>query len=73
MFGTEPLPAGHPLWAAPGVTVTPHLAGDAASFLDELAAQFVDNAGRWLDGRPLRNVVDKRCGFVPSSPGGEPE
>ncbi len=23
----EPLPAGHPLWSAPGVTITPHVAG----------------------------------------------
>ena len=27
--------------------------------------QFVDNAGRWLDGKDLVNVVDKAKGYVP--------
>ncbi|CAN5400272.1 2-hydroxyacid dehydrogenase [soil metagenome] len=26
----EPLPAGHPLWSAPGLLLTPHVAGDTA-------------------------------------------
>ena len=25
----EPLPAGHPLWSAPGLLLTPHVAGEA--------------------------------------------
>lgn len=65
VFAVEPLPAGHPLWTAPGVVVSPHLSGDAAGWRDALAAQFVDNARRFLAGEPLRNVVDKRLGFVP--------
>lgn len=64
VFETEPLPAEHPLWNAPGVTVSPHISGDAAGWLDSLARQFADNAQRFLDGRPLANVVDKRLGFV---------
>ena len=62
VFETEPLPPDHPLWTAPGVVVSPHLAGDNATCRDELAAQFVDNAERWLDGAPLQNLVDKRLG-----------
>ena len=64
VFETEPLPAAHPLWDAPGVTISPHMSGDAVGWLDTLAHQFADNALRFLDGRPLNNVVDKRLGFV---------
>lgn len=64
---TEPLPPGHPLWTTPGVTITPHLSGDALGWLDALADQFLDNAERFVAGRPLLNVIDKRLGFVPSN------
>jgi phosphoglycerate dehydrogenase-like enzyme len=66
VFATEPLPPDHPLWATPGVVVTPHMAGDALGWLDTLAQQFVDNAHRWLEGAELVNVVDKKLGFVPT-------
>ena len=72
VFETEPLPPGHPLWSAPGVAVSPHMSGDAIGWKDTLARQFVDNAHRWLDGRPLLNVVDKRLGFVPSADSTDP-
>ncbi|WP_037572589.1 2-hydroxyacid dehydrogenase [Phaeacidiphilus oryzae] len=29
----EPLPAGHPLWQAPGVLITPHVGGPSSAFL----------------------------------------
>jgi hypothetical protein len=32
---------------------------------DTLAAQFADNVRRWLAGRPLLNVVDKKLGYIP--------
>lgn len=72
VFVTEPLPEDSPMWSTPGVVVSPHLAGDAQGWLDTLAHQFADNALRWLDGRPLLNVVDKQLGFVPASPGSRP-
>ncbi len=68
VFDTEPLPADSPLWDAPGVIVSPHMSGDVVGWRDELARQFVDNAVRWLDGRELHNVVDKRLGYVLSGP-----
>jgi len=68
VFTTEPLPPDSLLWDLPGVVVSPHLSGDAHGWLDTLALQFVDNAERWLAGRPLANVVDKRLGFVPAAP-----
>ncbi|MCW2756407.1 MAG: 2-hydroxyacid dehydrogenase [Nocardioidaceae bacterium] len=67
VFAAEPLPGDSPLWSMPNVVVTPHMSGDASGWIDTLALQFVENAERWLDGRELFNVVDKRLGFVPST------
>ncbi len=67
VFDTEPLPPAHPLWAAPGVSITAHMSGDTVGWLDALARLFVDNALHWLDDEPLTNVVDKRLGFVPAN------
>ena len=65
VFGTEPLPADHPLWSAPGWSSRRTCRGDVVGWRDTLARQFVDNAVRWLDGEPLVNVVDKRLGLRP--------
>ncbi|WP_081661323.1 D-2-hydroxyacid dehydrogenase [Mycobacterium sp. UM_WWY] len=64
VFDTEPLPQDHPLWDAPGAVVTAHMSGDARGWRDRLAAQFAENLHRWLAGRPLHNVVDKKLGYV---------
>ena len=54
----EPLPPGHPLWSAPGVFVTPHVAGGSATF-GPRARRFVnDQLRRWAAGEPLANHVD---------------
>jgi phosphoglycerate dehydrogenase-like enzyme len=53
----EPLPAGHPLWDAPGVIITPHVAGGAAAFYPQAADFIVDQLRRFAAGEPLRNVV----------------
>ncbi len=65
VFSTEPLPAEHPLWDAPGTVITAHMSGDVVGFRETLADQFADNARRWLAGQPLVNVVDKALGYVP--------
>jgi len=53
----EPLPADHPLWDAPGVFVTPHVAGGSATFYPR-ARRFVDEQlRRWAAGEPLVNRV----------------
>lgn len=65
VFDIEPLPVDHPLWDAPNVTITAHMSADVVGWRDELAAQFADNARRWLAGEPLRNVVDKQLGYIP--------
>jgi phosphoglycerate dehydrogenase-like enzyme len=53
----EPLPAGHPLWTAPGVIITPHVASDVRRE-DERAWQLVfEQVARLARGEPLVNVV----------------
>ena len=64
VFDTEPLPADHPLWDAPNVTITAHMSADVIGWRDELAAQFAANVRRWLAGAPLHNVVDKQLGYI---------
>lgn len=64
VFATEPLPAGHPLWALPGVIVSPHMSGDVVGWRDALVELFADNLDRYRHGQPLLNVVDKEHGYV---------
>jgi phosphoglycerate dehydrogenase-like enzyme len=66
VFDAEPLPPEHPMWDAPNVTITAHMSADVVGWRDTLAAQFADNVRRWLAGEPLRNVVDKELGYIPS-------
>lgn len=63
VFEHEPLDPGSPLWAMPNVLITPHMAGFRAEHWDEVTALFADNFRRFLDGRELLNVVDKRAGY----------
>jgi phosphoglycerate dehydrogenase-like enzyme len=55
----EPLPDDHALWTAPGVLVTPHIAGGTTAMLPRMAGLVRDQLERLRDGRPLRNVVDR--------------
>jgi phosphoglycerate dehydrogenase-like enzyme len=66
VFEEEPLPPSSPLWSMPNVIVSPHMSGDAAGWKEAVVELFVENLERYLTGRPLRNVVDKRRGYVPS-------
>jgi len=66
VFEEEPLPEDSPLWDLPGVVVSPHMSGDFAGWREALVELFVDNLRRYLTGEPLRNVVDKGRGYVPS-------
>jgi phosphoglycerate dehydrogenase-like enzyme len=53
----EPLPADHPLWAHPGVIITPHIAGGAATFYPRARHFVADQLHRYATGVELRNVV----------------
>ena len=53
----EPLPGGHPLWRAPGVLITPHVAGSSAVYLKRVVDFAGAQLGRYLRGEPLENVI----------------
>ena len=53
----EPLPAGHPLWSAPGLLITPHVAGVTPALPRRAYALVRAQLGRWAAGEPLANVV----------------
>jgi len=61
VFDREPLPPSHPLWKMDNVVVTPHISGPSTA--DAIAPVFNDNLARYLAGRPLRHVVDRRQGY----------
>jgi phosphoglycerate dehydrogenase-like enzyme len=55
----EPLPPEHPLWEAPGVLISPHVAGDTAES-DRAAWRLVgEQLARFARGEPLLNVVSE--------------
>lgn len=53
----EPLPAGHPLWSAPGVLITPHIGGDTDAFPRLARRLIAEQVERWRSGQPLVNIV----------------
>ena len=58
VFAVEPLDPASPLWNLPNVLISPHNAALSRAEERRIAELFADNAGRLLDGRPLRNLVD---------------
>ena len=61
VFRVEPLPADHPYWAHPQVTVTPHIASTTRP--DTASAIIVDNIARGEAGQPFHYVVDRTVGY----------
>ena len=59
----EPLPASSKLWDMPNVILTPHVAGQSKLRIDNMTDFFCDNLRRYVQGEPLKNLVDKRLGF----------
>jgi phosphoglycerate dehydrogenase-like enzyme len=63
VFRQEPLPASHPFWTTKGIQVVPHVGGMHAERDKAVAKLFVENLGRFLDGKPLLAVVDRAAGY----------
>ena len=60
----EPLPPEHPLWDAPNVIITPHVAGQYARRIDTMTRLLCENLRRWRADEPLINYLeDKSLGF----------
>ncbi len=58
VFAEEPLPPSSPLWGMPHVLVSPHSASTSDRENGRIVDLFCDNLRRYLDGKPLRNVLD---------------
>ncbi len=61
VFHVEPLPAGHPYWSHPRVTVTPHVA--ALTEPRTALARVVENLERVRRGEPPLDRVDPAAGY----------
>ncbi|MBI3196274.1 MAG: D-2-hydroxyacid dehydrogenase [Rhodospirillales bacterium] len=63
VFRQEPLPSDHPFWKAEGIIVLPHIGGPHPQRDRFVARLFVENLERFLDGQPLKEVVDRTAGY----------
>ena len=61
VFSEEPLPAAHPFWQRPEITVTPHIAG--VTLADQAVAQIATKIKRLERGLPVTGVVDRERGY----------
>lgn len=60
----EPLPPDSPLWQMEQVLITPHCSGRSLEAnADRRIDIFLDNLKRYMNGQPLRNVVDRAAGY----------
>ena len=63
VFVTEPLPIESRLWELPNVILSPHVAAEIEDYDVQATRLFADNLRRYLSGKRLRNVVDKKRGY----------
>lgn len=61
VFRTEPLPAEHPFWRHPKISVTPHTS--ARTLREETIAQIVGKIRALERGEPVAGVVDRERGY----------
>ena len=61
VFRTEPLPAGHPFWRHPRITLTPHTS--ARTLRDESIAQIVGKIVALERGEAIAGIVDPVRGY----------
>ncbi|MBK9197627.1 2-hydroxyacid dehydrogenase [Candidatus Skiveiella danica] len=61
VFRTEPLPAGHPFWTHPRITLTPHTS--ARTLRDESIAQIAGKIRALEQGEPIAGIVDPVRGY----------
>jgi glyoxylate/hydroxypyruvate reductase A len=61
VFQTEPLPADHPFWQEPRITITPHVA--ALTLRGESARQIAGKIHALERGEPVTGIVDRKRGY----------
>jgi phosphoglycerate dehydrogenase-like enzyme len=63
VFEEEPLPASSPLWDAPNLILTPHVAGLSREYMTRLGEIFLENVRRLESGGDLLNEIDRTRGY----------
>lgn len=61
VFRTEPLPAGHPFWSQPSLTLTPHTA--ARTLRQQSIDQIAGKIAALQRGAAIAGVVDRQRGY----------
>ncbi|KQQ30978.1 glyoxylate/hydroxypyruvate reductase A [Duganella sp. Leaf126] len=61
VFRNEPLPAQHPFWQEPRITITPHVS--ALTLRRESVQQIADKIRRLERGQPVADIVDRNLGY----------
>jgi glyoxylate/hydroxypyruvate reductase A len=61
VFRNEPLPAPHPFWAEPRITLTPHIS--ALTIREEAVRQIADKIALLEQGEAVADVVDMDRGY----------
>jgi glyoxylate/hydroxypyruvate reductase A len=61
VFRNEPLPAPHPFWDEPRITITPHIS--ALTVRDEAVRQIVEKIAALEAGQAVADMVDRNLGY----------
>ena len=61
VFDEEPVPENSPLWDAPNLSMTAHVA--AVSYTKLIVPIFVENYRRYISQEPLKYVIDFEAGY----------
>jgi phosphoglycerate dehydrogenase-like enzyme len=63
VFDQEPLPPDSPLWTTRNLVITPHITCDDPRYIDQLFDIWFANLERYMAGKKLKNIVDRRLGY----------
>jgi len=63
VFEEEPLPEDSEFWRLENVIITPHVSGRSPHYDVRAVKIFCINLKRYLEGKPLINLVDKEAGY----------
>ncbi len=63
VVASEPLPPDSSLWDYDNVILSPHVSGGMEDYMVRATDIFCENIKRYLDGKKLLNVIDKKRGY----------
>jgi phosphoglycerate dehydrogenase-like enzyme len=61
VFAQEPVPTDHPFWTTPNLYMTYHTS--AISYPEDITKLFVENYRLYIEGKPLKYIVDFEKGY----------